>query len=277
MPPLRPVDPRRLAWLRVEGVAEGAQDLARERLAPCLARGGLAPVYEAKRRAIYRVDDPLLGSVALKEVRSGSWLRALLFRRFLPHPALRELRAGAAFAARGGATAGLLAAALERDPLRLLRVFLCLRWVERAQSLGVFLRGLGSEPDAEALGPIAGALLAAARLGLVHGRHSGDNLLVTLASGRLEIRVIDFAHASLGAGFEPEGFARDAGRVAAGLVILGHASQATAMRLLGLLEADWPDPASAVRAREWLDAAFARSLAEGPPKGQRALPGPRAR
>ena len=265
MPPLRPVDPRRLEWLRPENVAERDLAAARERLAPCLARGDLAPVYEARRRAIYRVDDPVLGSVAVKEVRSGGWLRAVRFRRFAPHPALRELRVGAAFAARGGATAPLLAAALECDRLRLHRVFLCLRWVEQAQNLGAFLRGLGREPDGPALASITEALLAAARLGLVHGRHSGDNLLVTQAEGRPEIRVIDFAHASLAAGFEPEGFARDAGRIAASLVILGHASEATAMHLLGALAAAWPDPPSAPRAPERLDAAYRRSLAEGPP------------
>ena len=267
MRPLRPVDPRRLEWLRPQGVAEAELAAARERLVPCLARGGLAPVYEAKRRAIYRVDDPVLGSVALKEVRSGGWLRALRFRRLAPHPALRELHAGAAFAARGGATAPPLAAALERDRLRLHRVFLCLRWVEGAQSLGGFLRGLGREPDDAALAPIVDALLGAARLGLVHGRHSGDNLLVTVGSGRPEIRVIDFAHARVGPGFEPRGFARDAGRIAAGLVIFGHATEETAARLLRALAVAGPAPGSAPRAREWLDAAYRRSLAEGPPKG----------
>jgi hypothetical protein len=262
---LRPADPARLAWLRPEGVPATEFAAARERLTGWVAHGGASPVYEAKRRALYRVDDPVLGALAVKEVRSGGLARELRFRRFAEHPALRELRAGAAFAARGGATPAWLAAAVERDALRLRRVLLCLRWVDGARSLGAFLRGLGGEPDAEGLGRIAGALLAAARLGLVHGRHSGDNLLVTERAGRTEILVIDFAHAALGPGFDAEGFARDAGRIAAGLVILGHASAATAARLLDAVAAGWPDAASAARARERLAAAYARSLAAGPP------------
>jgi hypothetical protein len=262
---LRPADPERLAWLRPEGVPAAEFAAARERLAAWLARGGATPVYEAKRRALYRVDDPVLGPVAVKEIRSGGLARELYFRRFAAHPALRELRAGAGFAARGGATPPWLAAALERDALRLRRVLLCLRWVDGTRSLGAFLSGLGREPDAALLGTIADRLLAAARLGLVHGRHSGDNLLVTGRAGGLEIWVIDFAHAELGPGFDAEGFARDAGRIAAGLVILGHASAATAARLLDAAAAAWPDPASAPRARARLAAAYERSLAAGPP------------
>jgi hypothetical protein len=263
---LRPADPERLAWLRPEGVPAADFAAARERLAAWLARGEASPVYEAKRRALYRVEDPALGPLAVKEVRSGGLLRELRFRRFGRHPALRELRAGAAFAARGGATPAWLAAALERDALRLRRVLLCVRWVDGARSLGAFLRGLGREPDAEQLGRIVEHLLAAARLGLVHGRHSGDNLLVTERAGRLEILVIDFAHAAVGPGFDAEGFARDAGRIAAGLVLLGHASAATAARLLDVAAAAWPDAASAAHARRRLDAAYERSLAQGPPR-----------
>jgi hypothetical protein len=263
---LRPVDPGRLEWLRPLGAAELGP--ARARLAEWVARGGHEPVYEAKRRALYRVEDPVLGALAVKEIRSGGLVRELRFRRFGLHPALREMRAGEDFAARGGATPRLLAAALERDALRLRRVFLCLRWIDGARSLGAFLRGLGREPDAELLGRIADHLLAAARLGLVHGRHSGDNLLVSERAGRIEISVIDFAHAALAPGFDAEGFARDAGRIAAGLVILEHASAATAGRLLDAIARAWPDPASAPRARERLAAAYRRSLAEGPPRGR---------
>src|SRR3990172_1385493 len=115
---LRPADPARLEWLRPEGVPEDAFRTARERLAPRLAQAGARAVYEARRRAIYRVADPALGPVAVKEVRSG------------------------------------------------------------------------------------------------------DNLLVTGSRDRTEVRVIDFAHAALRPGFDPEGFARDAGRIAAGLVLL---------------------------------------------------------
>ena len=263
---LRPADPERLVWLRPEGVSAAEFAAARERLAAWLARGGQDPVYEAKRRALYRVEDPALGALAVKEVRSGGVARELGFRRFGEHPALRELRAGAGFAARGGATPAWLAAALERDALRLRRVLLCMRWIDGTQSLGAFLRGLGGEPDDARLGRIVGALLEAARLGLVHGRHSGDNLLVRERAGRLEVLVLDFAHARLGSGFDSEGFARDAGRIAAGLVILGHASAATAARLLDAAAAAWPDAASASRARERLATAYARSLAEGPPR-----------
>jgi|SRR5262245_55039071 len=269
MDALAPADPARLAWLRPEGVAERDFAAARARLAPWLARGGARPVYRAKRRALYRVDDPELAPLALKEVWSGGALRAVRFRRFGEHPALRELRAGAAFAARGGATPGPLAAAVERDALRLRRVFLCMPWVEGARSLGEHLRALGREPDPGLLAAIAAALLAEARRGLVHGRHSGDNLLVRERAGRLEVQVIDFAHAALAPGFEPEGFARDAGRIAAGLVLLEHLSAPGAARLLDAVAAAWPDAQSAARARKRLDAAYRRSYAAGPPGGAR--------
>src|SRR5262245_19368398 len=105
---LVPADPGRRVWLRPEGVAEADFAAARARIAPWSARGGALPVYTAKRRALYRVDDPGLAPFALKEVWSGDALRAVRFRRFDEHPALRELRAGAAFAALGGATPGPL-------------------------------------------------------------------------------------------------------------------------------------------------------------------------
>lgn len=253
---LRPADPERLVWVRPEGVPQDEFAAAREHLAPWLARGGAAPVYEAKRRAIYRVEDPALGPVAVKEVRSEGWLRELHFRRCGEHPALRELRVGAAFAARGGATPAWLAAAIEGDALRLRRVFLCMRWIDGARSLGAHLRGLGRAPDAASLAAVCEPLLAAARLGLVHGRHSGDNLLVCGSADRIEVRVIDFAHAALRRGFDPEGFAGDAGRIAAGLVILRHATEATAARLLDALAGAWPDGATRDRVRERLEAAF---------------------
>jgi hypothetical protein len=139
-------------------------------------------------------------------------------------------------------------------------------WVEGAHSLGDHLRGLGREPDADLFAAIAERLLAEAGRGLVHGRHSGDNLLVRERDGRLELQVIDFAHAALRPGFEPEGFARDAGRIAAGLVILGHASAASAARLLDAVAAAWPDARSAPRARERLAAAYRYALAKGPPR-----------
>ena len=59
---LRPADPARLAWLRPEGVPATEFAAARERLTGWVARGGASPVYEAKRRALYRVDDPELGA-----------------------------------------------------------------------------------------------------------------------------------------------------------------------------------------------------------------------
>jgi hypothetical protein len=233
---LRPVDPEHLEWLRPEGVEDGALVVARERMLPRLVGGGALPVYEAKRRAVYRVDDRVLGGVAVKEIRNERWLRAVRYRRMALPPGLRELRVGAAFAARGGSTPAWLAAALERDRL-----------------------------DAASLAAIADALLDAARLGLVHGRHSGDNLLVTAGERGPVLQVIDFAHASLGPGFAPSGFARDAGRIAAGLVILEHASGATAARLLDAIAARWPDAASAPAARDRLEAAYRRALAAGPP------------
>jgi hypothetical protein len=261
MSALRPAPPERLVWLRPEGAPAHGFEAARARLSAWLARGGLPALYAAKRRALYRADDPALGPLALKEVWSGGRLRALAFRRFAPHPALREFRVGAAFAARGGATPPFLAAALERDALRLRRVFLWLRWMEDATTLGAFLLSQDAEPSGALLDAVAASLVAAARLGLVHGRHSGDNLLVTRREGRLEIQVIDFAYAELAAGFDAAGFARDAARVAVTLQILGQLSEAGASRLLDAVAAAWPDAERATRARARLDTEFRSVLA----------------
>jgi hypothetical protein len=181
---MEPVDIRRLSWRRPDGCDETEFDQIRARLEGWLACADAVPIYKAKRRAIYRADDPALGSLAVKEIRSASWLREVAFRHVLEHPGLREFGTACAFASRGGATPPCLGAALEHDAFRVRRVFLFTGWADGAQTLSAFLRGLGREPEARVFVDVAESLIRAARLGLVHRRHSAENLLVLERGGR---------------------------------------------------------------------------------------------
>jgi hypothetical protein len=69
-------------------------------------------------------------------------------------------------------------------------------------------------PEPGLLGGLASQLAASARLGLVHHRHSSNNLLVVMQRGEPVLYTIDFPHATLGAGLDPAGFAVDVARIA---------------------------------------------------------------
>lgn len=233
MTPLRPASPASLSW-------HPAESLGSERFAELRARLELlagtphAEVYQAKRRAIYRVEDALLGAVAIKEIRSEGLARALWFRFGREHPGLREFRLGSAFEARGGRTHGFFAAAVEPRGLGINRVLLFFRWLDEACDLTEQLRRMGSEPSTELLRDVAEGLLAHARLGLVHGRHAPGNLLLVPRSEGFEVLAIDFAYASLGDGFQEAGFVRDVSRVAHQLVELKLCTRSKAREFLHL-------------------------------------------
>ena len=98
---LKPARLEGLVWYAPAGLTPQEFSEIRPRLQKLMAEPRGECVYEAKRRAIHRVQDEILGPLAVKEVRSGGWLRSLWFRIAAEHPALREFRVGSEFQARG--------------------------------------------------------------------------------------------------------------------------------------------------------------------------------
>jgi len=151
--------------------------------------------------------------VAIKEMRHEGAMRRLWFRYPRHRDATREFRVGSAFEALGGLTPNFLGAALDRSVLGLERVLLFIRWLDGVETLTEYLARLDSRA-AEVFERLADALIASARLGLVHGRHSSENILVD-SSGDLPVfYTIDFAFSRLGDGFDANGFVRDVARIA---------------------------------------------------------------
>jgi hypothetical protein len=232
-PELAPARPERLVWHAPSAGPGAAFDEVRRRLERLLTRPAGCCVYEAKRRAIWRMEDDALGPVGVKEVRSEGLLRSVWFRFGAEHPALREFRVGAAFQARGGETPPLLGAAVDGGPLSVDRVVIFVRWFDGATELTEHLRASGGRPDRTLLVRVAERLVADARLGLVHGRHGTSNLLLLpAAGGDRAIEAIDFAYSRLGDRFDPDGYARDAARVAVQMVRLGGVARETAREFI---------------------------------------------
>lgn len=219
---LRPARLERLVWHAPAGLTEQAFSEIQPRLEKLVTEPRGECVYQAKRRAIHRVQDEILGPLAVKEIRSDGCLRSVWFRFAAEHPGLREFRVGSEFQARGGATPAFLGAMLEGGFGRVDRVVIFMHWIEGAVELARHLRDARTQPDRALFERVATRLAEDARLGLVHGRHSTNNLLlVPRDGGEPEIQVIDFAYSSLGVGFDPGGFARDVARVAVGMVRQG--------------------------------------------------------
>jgi len=211
---LSPARPERLRWLEPPpDLREKSEDL-RARLETIATRGATRQVYAAHRRRVHRAEDAELGSIAIKELCNPSLPRQLWFGWFAEHPGVREYRVGVAFAARGGRTLTSLGAALERSPSGLARVLLFTRWLDGAVTLTNWLAERSEPPEPRLLATLASQIAAAARLGLVHRRHSSNNLLVVMQRGEPILYTIDFAHATLGAGLDPAGLAVDTARIA---------------------------------------------------------------
>jgi hypothetical protein len=211
---LSPARPERLRWLEPPvPVAQLPTDL-QPRLEALLAQGGCPEVYAAHRRSVYRTALPGCGEIAIKELRNPWPPRQLWFGWLAEHPGVREYRIGNDFAARGGRTLRALGAALESSPFGLARVFLVTRWLEGAVTLTRWLAERKDPPDTRLLATLAAQITGAARLGLVHHRHSSNNLLVVMERGEPVLYTIDFPHATLGPGLDRSGLALDTARIA---------------------------------------------------------------
>lgn len=173
-------------------------------------------VYSVNTRSIYRLDDPEFGAIAVKELRLESYARQIRNRLIRQHRFLCEFKAASAFAARGGITPPMLGAAMECSSVRIFRLFIVMAWIENASSLSDAVRDWDETDLDYKLAELATFLVAAARLGLVHGRHSSENIML---SPPLNFHVIDFSHAQLFQNFNAPGFVRDVARIGARLII----------------------------------------------------------
>lgn len=186
----------------------------RERLAKLVSSPQSNEIYAANRRSIFLVEDEVLGRVALKEMRHSGAMRQLWFRTVRSRDALREFRAGSGFEARGGKTPSFLGCAVEQTPFALKRVLLFIRWLDGAETLTEYLERNGGSAEPAVLAHLAQMLVESARLGLVHGRHSSENILVVAGDSLPEFYAIDFAYSKLRRRFDPRGFERDVARIA---------------------------------------------------------------
>ncbi len=211
---LLPARPERLRWLEPAPRLRDAPGDLRTRLEQIAVRGAASEVYLARRRSLHRAEDPQLGSIAIKELRNPTLPRQLWFGWLAEHPGVREYRVGIAFAARGGRTLTSLGAALERSPCGLARVLLFSRWLHGAVTLTHWLAERGDPPERGLLAVLASQIAAGARLGLVHHRHSSNNLLVVMQHGEPLLYTIDFPHATLGEALDAAGLAVDVARIA---------------------------------------------------------------
>ncbi len=201
-------------WLAPPGTREDEFPNVRGRLAGLVSKPLSDPIYSAKHRSIYLAEDEILGRVAIKEVRHENAMRRFWFRTVRSRHALREFRVGSGFAARGGRAPEFFGAALDCDLLALRRVIVFIRWLDGVETLTDYLRRHSEEPPDEMFDRIGESLVAAARLGLIHGRHSSDNILVESSGEEPVFYTIDFAYSRLNSGFDEAGFVRDVARIA---------------------------------------------------------------
>lgn len=211
---LSPVRPERLRWLEPPDALRATFVDLRTRLAEVAARGPSEQVYTAHRRSVHRAEIPLLGSIAIKELRNPSPARQVWFGWLAEHPGLHEYRVALAFEARGGRTLANLGGAIERNAIGLARVLLFTRWLDGAVTLTRWLAAQPEPPTPRLHANLATQIVAAAKLGLVHQRHSSNNLLVVERQGAPVLYTIDFPHARLGAGLDLAGLACDVARIA---------------------------------------------------------------
>lgn len=211
---LSPARPERLHWLEPPvRLHESFADI-RARLEGAVARGEGEEFYRESRRRLYRAEVPGIGGIAIKELYNSSIVRQFWFDHFEEHTGLREYRAGVEFETRGGVTLTNLGAARERNAIGLVRVLIFTRWLEGAVTLTRWLAAQSGSPGPRLYACLAAQVATAARLGLVHRRHSSNNLLVVMQRGEPVLHTIDFPHATFGKGLDLQGLACDVARIA---------------------------------------------------------------
>ncbi len=249
MTPMQPADPSRLRWLRPTGTPEADFAAVRARLERLVATPQDDEVYAFRTRSIYRVADPALGAVAIKETRFPDRRRQLgaTLRR---HRVLCEFRVASGLQERGVPTPRVFGAALERRGLGTSRAFLFVHWLDGARTLSDYLVDLGARPPARVVRALARALVDAARQGLVHGRHAPKNLLVLPEEDPPVFRVIDFSHSQLARRRPGRGLVRDTARIGWRLILGKPETAETVSRLFtDVAELGWGEAGAAEWAR----------------------------
>jgi tRNA A-37 threonylcarbamoyl transferase component Bud32 len=237
-----PLAPANASWLKPAAMSEADFARVRERLARCVSHPHATEVYAANRRSIYVIDDDELGRVAVKETRHDGFWRRMWFRGPRAAKALCEYRVSCEFEARGGRTPHVWGAALDRTPFALRRVLVFIAWLDDVQTLTEYFRALGDPPDRQTFERVGDALVAAARVGLVHGRHGSDNVLVDRRDAVPQFYTIDFAYSHLTTELDPPGFRRDVARIAHWLWHEKIWADSTVERFLATVAGRaWPD------------------------------------
>ena len=224
---MHPPQISQLKWLRPRNMTVDEFTRLRPDLERALGDRRAMEVYKVNTRSIYQLDDKALGPIAIKELRFETPYKRWRAGNLRRHRVLCEFNAGSCFAGRGGATPRFLGAALEYRSPGLNRVFFVLEWLGDAVTLTQAMRDWPAEVRERNLVSLAHALVESAEHGLVHGRHSSENILV---GDPLRYHIIDFSHSQVFDRFHPKGFMRDVGRIGARLISEDACTQDTVVR-----------------------------------------------
>ena len=129
------------------------------------------------------------------------------------------------------------------------RVVIFMDWIPNAHTLTEVVRNWPRAQFVERLPAVAEFLVSCANRGLVHGRHSSENILVSDERG---YQLIDFSHAQIYSKFNARGFIHDAARIGSRLLGEGAASRAAVNSLFEEIAhvAQEPAVSAAALARE---------------------------
>lgn len=216
-----------LKWIPPEAVPKQDFDGTRDQLLESLTNGKAQQVYTIGRRSVYCAATLGLGKIAIKE-SFYPHLGSRLKYRYLKEPkALHEFRIATQFHARGGQTPEMLAAALDQGAFGVRRSLLFMLWRNNAVTLTDYVRNQGGDPGLVFWQNLAKSLVDSASLGLAHGGHSSENILVTVIDDELVFDVIDFSESQLYTQFRAEAFCRDTARIARRLLAEEACSRST--------------------------------------------------
>ncbi len=212
-----------------------------------LHSGPLEQIYTMGRRSVYRGQISDHRQVAVKEVCYQGLVRQFKMRHLREPKVLHEFRSGCEYVSKGGKTPRFLGMVLEQNALVLKRGFIFLEWLDNAITLTEYLKGQNCCVSEEFWLELANSLVVSARVGLVHGGHSPENVMVVSGEDEpvLRFQIIDFADSCLHETFHDEGFATDMSRVGARLVTENACKQEQISGFINaVVETAWPDSAS---------------------------------
>jgi tRNA A-37 threonylcarbamoyl transferase component Bud32 len=218
---MRELDLARIRWLVPANLA--ADPILREHLEVVAKQAAGEEIYTVNTRSIYHTRHPVVGELAIKELRFESWPRRLRATFTHRHRILCEFRAAMIFEERGGLLPKPYGAAIEFERSLISRVLIFMDWIPNARTLTELVRNWSAAQFAEHVPALAEFLVSCADRGLVHGRHSSENILFSDDRG---YQLIDFSHAQIYSDFNARGFIHDAARIGSRLLGEDVASRA---------------------------------------------------